>query len=170
MLNILEQIEQWIRDFLIESIQGNLSGLFDQVNETVGDIAADVAQTPQGWNAGIFSMVRALSENVIIPIAGMILAFVLCYELVSMIVEKNNLHDFDTFNIFKWIFKAFVAVYLVSHTFDITMAVFELSQNVVNESAGVITGETLKQPSAAWQASLRAWGTGSFSGSGRRLY
>lgn len=142
MLNILEQIEQWIRDFLIESIQGNLSGLFDQVNETVGDIAADVAQTPQGWNAGIFSMVRALSENVIIPIAGMILAFVLCYELVSMIVEKNNLHDFDTFNIFKWIFKAFVAVYLVSHTFDITMAVFELSQNVVNESAGVITGET----------------------------
>ena len=91
MLNILEQIEQWIRDFLIESIQGNLSGLFDQVNETVGDIAADVAQTPQGWNAGIFSMVRALSENVIIPIAGMILAFVLCYELVSMIVEKNKI-------------------------------------------------------------------------------
>ncbi len=142
MLNILEQIEQWIRDFLIESILGNLSGLFDQVNETVGNVASDVAQTPQGWNAGIFSMVRTLSENVIIPIAGIILAFVLCYELISMIVEKNNLHDFDTFNIFKWIFKAFVAVYLVSHTFDITMAVFELSQNVVNESTGVIAGET----------------------------
>ena len=142
MLNILDQIGQWIKEFLIECITGNLSGLFDQVNEAVGDVAADVGKTPQDWNAGVFSMIRSLSDNVIVPIAGIILTFVLCYELISMITEKNNMHDFDTFNIFKWIFKVFVATYLVSHTFDITMAIFELSQNVVRQSAGVITGNT----------------------------
>ena len=142
MLNILDQIGQWIKEFLIECITGNLSGLFDQVNEAVGDVAADVGKTPQDWNAGVFSMIRSLSDNVIVPIAGIILTFVLCYELISMITEKNNMHDFDTFNIFKWIFKVFVATYLVTHTFDITMAVFELSQNVVHQSAGVITGNT----------------------------
>jgi len=142
MLNILDQIGQWIKEFLIECITGNLSGLFDQVNEAVGDVAADVGKTPQDWNAGVFSMIRSLSDNVIVPIAGIILTFVLCYELISMITEKNNMHDFDTFNIFKWIFKVFVATYLVTHTFDITMAIFELSQNVVRQSAGVITGNT----------------------------
>ena len=142
MLNILDQIGQWIKEFLIECITGNLSGLFDQVNEAVGDVAADVGKTPQDWNAGVFSMIRSLSDNVIVPIAGIILTFVLCYELISMITEKNNMHDFDTFNIFKWIFKVFVATYLVTHTFDITMAVFELSQTIVHQSAGVITGNT----------------------------
>ncbi len=142
MLNILDQIEQWIKGFLIECITGNLSGLFDQVNEAVGGVAADVGKTPQDWNAGVFSMIRALSDNVIVPIAGIILTFVLCYELISMITEKNNMHDFDTFNIFKWIFKVFVATYFVTHTFDITMAIFELSQSVVRQSTGVITGNT----------------------------
>lgn len=142
MLNILDQIEQWIKDFLIDCITGNLSGLFDQVNEAVGDVAADVGKTPQDWNAGVFSMIRSLSDNVIVPIAGIILTFVLCYELISMITEKNNMHDFDTFNIFKWIFKVFVATYLVTHTFDITMAIFELAQTIVQQSAGVITGNT----------------------------
>ena len=142
MLNILDQIGQWIKEFLIECIKGNLSGLFDQVNEAVGDVAADVGKTPQDWNAGVFSMIRSLSDNVIVPIAGIILTFVLCYELISMITEKNNMHDFDTFNIFKWIFKVFVATYLVSHTFDITMAIFELAQTIVQQSAGVITGNT----------------------------
>ena len=142
MLNILDQIGQWIKEFLIECITGNLSGLFDQVNEAVGDVAADVGKTPQDWNAGVFSMIRSLSDNVIVPIAGIILTFVLCYELISMITEKNNMHDFDTFNIFKWIFKVFVATYLVTHTFDITMAVFELAQTIVQQSAGVITGNT----------------------------
>lgn len=142
MLNILDQIGQWIKEFLIECITGNLSGLFDQVNEAVGDVAADVGKTPQDWDAGVFSMIRSLSDNVIVPIAGIILTFVLCYELISMIIEKNNMHDFDTFNIFKWIFKVFVATYLVTHTFDITMAVFELSQTIVHQSAGVITGNT----------------------------
>ena len=142
MLNILDQIEQWMKGFLIECITGNLSGLFDQVNDAVGDVAADVSKTPQQWNAGVFSMIRSLSDNVIVPIAGIILTFVLCYELIGMIVEKNNMHDFDTFIFFKWIFKVFVATYLVTHTFDITMAIFELSQNVVQRSAAVITGNT----------------------------
>lgn len=142
MLNILGQIEQWIKDFLVSCITGNLSGLFDQVNQAVGDVATDVGKSPQEWNGGIFSMIQSLSDSVIVPIAGIIITFVLCYELISMITEKNNMHDFDTFNIFKWIFKVFVATYLVTHTFDITMAIFDLSQHVVHQSAGVITGET----------------------------
>ncbi len=142
MLNILDQIGQWIKDFLIECIVGNLSGLFDQVNDTVGDVAAQVGQTPQGWNGSVFSMVRSLSDNVIIPIAGIILTFVLCYELISMIIDRNNMHDVDTFMFFKWFFKAWVAVYIVTHTFDITMAIFDLAQYVVRQSSGVITGNT----------------------------
>lgn len=142
MPSILDEIGQWIKGFLIECIEGNLSGLFDQVNETVGGMAAEVAKTPQAWNPGVFSMIRSLSDNVIVPIAGTVLTFVLCYELISMVMEKNNLQDFDTFNLYKWIFKAFAAVYIVTHTFDITMAIFELSQNVVQRSAGLVTGRT----------------------------
>lgn len=142
MLNIFEQIEEWIKKFLIECITGNLSGMFDEVNNSIGSIAGDVGQTPQDFNSGVFSMIRNLSETVIVPIAGIILTFVLCYELISMIIEKNNLHDFDTFGIYKWIFKTFIAVYLVTHTFDITMAIFEMGQHVVNQSAGVIGGST----------------------------
>lgn len=142
MLNILDQIGQWIKDFLIECIIGNLSGLFDSVNQEVGGLALDVAKSPQDWNGAIFAIIRSLSDNVIVPIAGIVITFVLCYELISMIIEKNNMHDFDTFNLFKWIFKVFVATYLVTHTFDITMAIFDLSQHVVQESAGVITGDT----------------------------
>ena len=167
MLNILDQIGQWIKEFLIECIKGNLSGLFDQVNEAVGDVAADVGKTPQDWNAGVFSMIRSLSDNVIVPIAGIILTFVLCYELISMITEKNNMHDFDTFNIFKWIFKVFVATYLVTHTFDITMAIFELAQNVVHQSAGVITGNTSIQFDAVMgslTAQLETMGNGELFG------
>lgn len=142
MLNILGQIEQWIKDFLVSCITGNLTGLFDQVNQAVGDVATDVGKSPQDWNGGVFSMIQSLSDSVIVPIAGIIITFVLCYELISMLVEKNNMHDFDTFNIFKWIFKVFVATYLVTHTFDITMAIFDLSQHVVHQSAGIISGQT----------------------------
>lgn len=92
------------------------------------------------WNAGVFSMIRTLSETVIIPIAGMILTFVMTYELIQMIIEKNNMHDFDTFNIYKWVFKTFVAVYILTHTFDIVMAVFDVAQNVINSSSGIISG------------------------------
>ena len=142
MLNILDTILDWIKGILRDCIMGNLNGLFDQINEQVGDVAASVGQTPAAWNAGVFSMIQSLSETVVVPIAGIIITFVLSYELISMIIEKNNLHDFDTFNIFKWIFKAFVAVYLVTHTFDITMAIFDVAQYIVQQSAGVITGST----------------------------
>ena len=144
MQNILEQIEEWIKEFLIDCITGNLTGMFDEVNTKVGEIATEVGKTPQSWNSGVFSMIQNLSETVIIPIAGLILTFVLCYELISMIIEKNNLHgDFDTFQLFKWIFKTFVATYIVTHTFDIVIAIFELSQNIVHQSAGVINGNTV---------------------------
>lgn len=167
MLNILDQIGQWIKEFLIECITGNLTGMFDQVNSAVGDVALDVAKSPQEWNGAIFAMIRSLSDSVIVPIAGIIITFVLSYELISMIVEKNNMHDFDTFNIFKWIFKVFVATYLVTHTFDITMAIFDLSQHVVQQSTGVIAGNTSINFEAALgdlTSQLEAMGNGELFG------
>ena len=126
MESILEAINEWIKEILIGAINGNLSTMFGDVNEKVGTIAAEVGKTPQGWNANIFSMIQNLSENVIVPIAGLVITYVLCYELISMVTEKNNMHDIETFMFFKWFFKAFVAVFLVTHTFDITMAVFDM--------------------------------------------
>ena len=108
----------------------NLNGMFDQINTQIGEVAANVGTTPAAWNAGVFSMIRTLSDNVVVPIAGMILTFVLCYELITMIIDRNNLHDFETFIFYKWIVKAFVAVMLVTHTFDITMAIFDVAQNI----------------------------------------
>lgn len=142
MKGILDSINEWIREILIGAINGNLSTMFGDVNQKVGSIAGEVGQTPQAWNASIFSMIRTLSENVIVPIAGLVITYVLCYELITMITEKNNMHDVDTFMFFKWFFKSWVAVYLVTHTFDITMAVFELAQHVVGGAAGVIGGNT----------------------------
>lgn len=142
MLNILEIIQDWIKDILRDCIMGNLDGMFDQINSEVGEVAANVGTTPAAWNAGVFSMIRSLSDNVVIPIAGIIITFVLCYELISMLMEKNNFHDFETYAIYKWILKAFIAVYLVTHTFDITMAIFEVTQNMVQQSSGIITGST----------------------------
>ena len=138
MQSILDAINEWIKGILIGAINGNLSTMFGDVNEKVGTIATQVGQTPQGWNANIFSMIQTLSENVVVPIAGLVITYVLCYELISMVVEKNNMHDVDTFMFFKWFFKAFVAVFLVTHTFDITMAVFDVAQHVVSGAAGVI--------------------------------
>ena len=120
----------------------NLNGMFDQINTQIGEVATSVGTTPASWNAGVFSMIRTLSDNVVVPIAGMILTFVLCYELITMIIDRNNLHDFDTFIFFKWIVKAFVAVMLVTHTFDITMAIFDVAQHIVERSAGIISGST----------------------------
>ena len=142
MKGILDSISEWIREILIGAINGNLSTMFGDVNDKVGSIAGEVGQTPQAWNASIFSMIRTLSENVIVPVAGLVITYVLCYELITMITDKNNMHDVDTFMFFKWFFKSWVAVYLVTHTFDITMAVFELAQHVVGGAAGVIGGNT----------------------------
>jgi hypothetical protein len=139
---ILEKIEEAIKDLLMGMIESNLTNMFTDVNEKVGVIASEVGKTPSTWNGGIYTMIRGLSESVIVPIAGIIITFVLCYELISMITEKNNLHDMDTWMFFKWFFKAAVAIYLVTNTFDIVMAVFDIGQNVVAGAAGVISGNT----------------------------
>ena len=134
-------IQEWFKEVLIDGIISNLSGTFDTVNAKVGEIAGEVGMTPSGWNGGIFNMIRSLSETVIVPIAGIILTFVMCYELIQLIVEKNNLHDFDTWIFWKWIFKTFCAVLIVTNTWNIVMAVFDMAQSVVNQSAGVIISD-----------------------------
>lgn len=142
MFDLFEKIEEAIRELLTNFVSSNLTTMFTDVNDRTGTIAAEVAQTPQAWNSGIFSMIQNLSNSVIIPIAGMIITFVLCYELISMITEKNNMHDVDTWMFFKWFFKSFIAVYLVTNTFNITMAIFDVGQHLVNSAAGVIGGST----------------------------
>jgi len=137
---IANLIGDWLRELLINGIIFNFTGMFADMNARVGEIAGQVGQTPEGWNSGIFNLVRTLSETVIIPIAGVILTFVVCYELIHLIIERNNMHDFDTFIIFKWIFKTFIAVYILTNTFNIVMGVFALAQNAVNASAGIISG------------------------------
>lgn len=141
MDSILDKITEWLKTMLVEGIITNLSGMFDNVNQQVGEIAGEVGLTPAAWNAGVFSMIRNLSESVIIPIAGVILAFVMTYELIQMVIDRNNLHDLDTWIFFKWIFKTFVAVLLVTHTFDIVMGVFDMAQAVVNGASGVISAD-----------------------------
>ena len=140
--SVFEAIEEWIRTLLTNMVDSNLATMFADVNEKTGQIASQVGQTPQGWNSGIYSMIQNLSNTVIMPIAGIIITFVLCYELISMLTEKNNMHDIDTWMFFKYFFKMMIAVYLVSNTFTITMAVFDLGQSVVNSAAGALTGET----------------------------
>lgn len=137
MGGILDKLDEWLRGLLIEGITGNLSGMFDTVNTKVGEIAGEVGQTPLAWNSGVFSMIRNLSETVIVPIAGVILTFVMCYELIQLVTEKNNLHDVDTWMFFKWIFKTACAVLIVTNTWNIVMGVFDLAQSVVNSAAGV---------------------------------
>lgn len=141
MDSILDKITEWLKTMLVEGIIANLSGMFDNVNQQVGEIAGEVGLTPAAWNAGVFSMIRSLSESVIIPIAGVILAFVMTYELIQMVIDRNNLHDIDTWIFFKWIFKTFVAVLLVTHTFDIVMGIFDMGQAVVNSASGVISAD-----------------------------
>ena len=137
---ISEIIEKWIKGILIDGITGNLSGLFDNVNAKVGEIASDVGSTPQAWNSGIFNMLRSLSETVVLPIAAAILALVMCHELIQMITEKNNMHDFDTSMFFRWIFKSAFAILIVSNTWNIVMGVFDVAQSVVNNASGVVVG------------------------------
>ena len=137
-----EKITEWLKELLVGGIISNLSGMFDSINEQVADVAAVVGATPQGWNASVFNMVKSLSENVIIPIAGLILTFVMTYELIQMIIERNNMAEFETFNFFKWIMKTFCAVMIVTNTWNIVMGIFEVAQTVVNNAAGVIIADT----------------------------
>lgn len=139
---ILDWLEEWFKGVLIDGITSNLTGLFDTVNGKVGEIAADVGATPQDWNSGVFNMLRSLSETVIVPIAGAILALIMCYELIQLIAERNSMHDMDSWMLFRWVFKSAAAVLLVANTWNIVMGVFDLTQSVVNQSAGVIIGNT----------------------------
>lgn len=150
MEDILDSIGDAIHDFLVDLCGGIFIGIFDDANAATGSIASEVGLTPSQWNNSIFTMIQNLSNNVIIPIAGIIITFVLCYELITAITEKNNMHDIDTFLFFKYIFKACVAVFLLSHTFEITMAIFDVGQWVVNQSAGSITNDTHVDVLSMW--------------------
>jgi hypothetical protein len=140
--SLLSEIEEWIRTLLTGMVDSNLETMFTDVNEKTSEIASQVGQTPQGWNGSVFSMIQGLSNNVIIPIAGIIITMVLCYELISMLTERNNLHEVDTWMFFKYFVKMWIAVYLVSNTFTIVMAVFDMGQSVVNSAASYISGTT----------------------------
>jgi len=139
---IWQKFTDWLKELLVGGIMDNLTGLFDGVNTKVGEIAGQVGATPQGWNSGIFNMIRSLSDNVILPIAGVILAFVMTLELIQLITDKNNLNDVDTWMFFKWVFKTACAVLIVTNTWNIVMGVFDVAQSVVNNASGVIVGNT----------------------------
>ena len=143
MDGIIDSISEWLKEMLVEGTVSNLTGLFDSVNDEVADIAAQVGQTPAAWNGSIYNMIRNLSVNVIVPIAGLILAFVMTLEFIQMIIDRNNLHDFDISNIYKWMFKTACAVLIVTNTWNIVMAVFDVSQSIVNDASGVIVGSTV---------------------------
>ena len=142
MDSIISAIQEWIKEMLVGGIMSNLSGMFDAVNQQVAEIAGDVGTTPANFSPDVYSMVRNISESVIIPIAGLILTFIACYELIQLIIDHNNLANFETWIFFKWIFKTFVAVTLITNTFNIVMAVFDVAQNVVNASSGIISAGT----------------------------
>ena len=162
-----DTITGWIKDLLVDAIKGNLAGMFGDVNSKVGTIAGDVGQTPAGWNGSIFNMIKSISDTVIVPIAGMIITFVLVYELVTMVMEKNNMQDVDTFNFFKYFIKAGIAIFVVSNTFTIVSGIFDVGQWVVNQSAGVIGGHTYINIDAvlnSMDAGLRAMSIGELLG------
>ena len=163
---LTDWITEWLKGLLIEGIMGNLEGLFDTVNVRVGEIAVQVGTTPAAWHAGVFSLIRQLSETVILPVAGLILTFVATYELIQMILEKNNMHEFDVANIYKWVFKTACAILSLSNTFAIVNAVFDVSQSVIAQSAGLIQGSTDITPDmlAGLQATLEGMELGPLLG------
>ena len=142
MDELFEQITDWLKEMLVSAIMGNLSGLFDTVNEQVGSIATEVGTTPANFSPGVFTMIQNISETVILPIAGIFLTFIACYELIQMVIDHNNLSSFETWIFFKWVFKTFVAVMLITNTFNIVMAVFDVAQHVVTASSGIISEST----------------------------
>lgn len=166
MQSILEQITDWLKSMIISGIMGNLSGMFDSVNQQVGQIAGDVGTTPANFSPAVFSMIRNISETVILPIAGMVLTFIACYELIQMLIEHNNLANFETWTFFKWVFKTFLAVTLISNTFNITMAVFDVAQQVISRSGGLISGSTSVSDATltAMQATLEGMDLGPLLG------
>ena len=166
MDSILEQITDWLKEMLVSGIMQNLSGMFDSVNQRVGDIATQVGTTPAAFSPGIFGMIRNVSESVIVPIAGMILTFIACYELIQMIIDHNNLANFESWIFFKWVFKTFLAVTIITNCFNITMAVFDGSQQVIAGAGGIIAGSTAIDSAAldSMQATVEAMDLGPMLG------
>ena len=162
MDSILQSIEDWFRGLLVSGIMDNLSNTFESVNNQVGQIATEVGQTPANFSPAVYNMIRTLSENVIMPIAGLILTFIACYELIQLVISHNNLANFETWIFWKWIFKTFVAVTLITNTMNITMAVFDVAQHVVTQAGGIIAGSTAIDDStlATVQSTLEAMGIG----------
>lgn len=148
MEHILEQITDWLRTMLVAGVMDNLSGMFDSVNAQVGDIATQIGTSPAAFSPGVFSMICNVSESVIVPIAGLVLTFIACWELIQMIIDHNNLANFETWIFFKWVFKTYVAVMLITNCFNITMAVFDVAQHVISSSGGIIAGNTAVDASA----------------------
>ena len=138
MFGIFDKIEEFFRELLLGGIKANLESMFLDINNQVNSVAADVGKTPMGWNGEVFSFIKNINDSVIIPIAGLIITAVLCIELINMVMQKNNMHDTDTFEFFKYIIKMWIAVWLVSHAFEFSMAVFDVAQHMVNKAAGVI--------------------------------
>ena len=166
MDSILEQITDWLKEMLVSGIMQNLSGMFDSVNQRVGDIATQVGTTPAAFSPGIFGMIRNVSESVIVPIAGMILTFIACYELIQMIIDHNNLANFESWIFFNWVFKTFLAVTIITNCFNITMAVFDVSQQVIAGAGGIIAGSTAIDSAAldSMQATVEAMDLGPMLG------
>lgn len=138
MDSLLESLNEWLREMLVNGIMGNLSGMFDNVNRQVADISVQVGQNPQGWNSSVYSMIQNLSNSIMVPIAGVILAIVMTLELIQMIADRNNMHEVDTWMIFKWVFKSAAAVLIVTNTWNIVMGVFDMAQSVVSQASGII--------------------------------
>lgn len=166
MDSLFQSIEDWLKEVLVSGIMTNLSSAFDAVNQRVGEIAADVSQTPASFLPSVYSLIRNISENVILPIAGIILTFIACYELIQLVISHNNLANFETWIFWKWVFKTFVAVCLISNTFNITMAVFDVGQWVVQRSGSIITGSTAIDDSTllSMQSTLQAMEVGELLG------
>jgi hypothetical protein len=163
---LTEWLNEWIKEMLVSGIMSNLGGLFDNVNARVGEIATQVGTTPGAFHPGVFALIRQLSETVVLPIAGLVLTFVATYELIQLIIEKNSQHEIDTWIFFKWVLKTFIAVMILSNTFNIVMAVFDVAQHVIGSAGGLISGSTAVSADmlATFEADLRAMDNGPLFG------
>ena len=142
LFNIFDKLSDLLKDILIGSIQANFESMFGEMNDKIGIIARDVGQTPMGWNKDVYTFIKSINDDVIVPIAGLIITAVLCIELIQVVMQRNNMQDADTFELYKYIIKAFIAVYLASHAFEFSMAVFDVAQTLVNKAAGVVGSST----------------------------
>jgi hypothetical protein len=163
---LTDWIVEWLKELLVDGIIGNLGGLFDNVNNQVGEIATTVGMTPGAWNPGVFNLIRTLSETVVLPIAGLLLTFVMTWELIQLIIDHNNLHQLDTWIFYKWVFKTMVAVLILTNTFNIVMGIFDVTQHVISNAAGIIAGSTEVTPEmlATFRDDLMAMNVGPLLG------